>query len=212
MAIPNRFVIDMFVKVSNDRNLKPEVRAWFILFSLKDPQMNSFRLQIRDPSEPSEMDKFLMSRGVVDINNVYSYPCVNCNRPVTGLVYNVLGVCYNCNNNMCRVDHRDKPLFWTLNYGPAESAPCKCCGSTIHRNNFEAAHVIAKCFGGAATPHNIVPTCSSCNATMGTTNLHVYAEELERIRQLLQAWPYFEATMAARWQALVCAWNPTLSG
>ena len=212
MAIPKEFIEKMFVKVSSDRYLKPEVKAWFLIFSLEDPTSLVFRNSIRDPFQFSDFSKFMIRHGVVDINQVRPCLCLRCDTPVDSSIHKVLGMCYNCNKHMCAVSPMDKLFLWNNHHGSAEFAPCKCCGTTISNRKFEAAHIIASYFGGQATPDNIVPTCSSCNAAMGRTDLRVYSDELCTIRRLLENCPEFRATMEARWQALVCAWNPTLSG
>lgn len=202
----------MFVKVSSDRYLKPEVQAWFLIFSLEDPTSLVFRNSIRDPFQFSDFSKFMIRHGVIDINQVRPCLCLRCNTPVHSSVYKVLGFCRDCNKHICAVNPMDKPMIWYEHHRTEEFAPCNCCGTIISNKRFEAAHIIASCFGGRATPDNIVPTCGSCNATMGNTDLRVYSDELYTIRHMLDNCPEFRATMDARWQALVCAWNPTLSG
>jgi len=53
---------------------------------------------------------------------------------------------------------------------------CLCCKSTfITQLNFHCGHVIAEAVGGTINIDNLRPICSSCNSSMGTTNMHEFA-------------------------------------
>jgi hypothetical protein len=49
---------------------------------------------------------------------------------------------------------------------------CLCCKKTTIKNvEFECGHVVAKSKGGGDEIQNLRPICSSCNKSMGTTNM-----------------------------------------
>ena len=49
---------------------------------------------------------------------------------------------------------------------------CLCCKKTTIKNvEFECGHVVAKSKGGGDEIHNLRPICSSCNKSMGTTDM-----------------------------------------
>ncbi len=51
---------------------------------------------------------------------------------------------------------------------------CYVCGDATTNTDFECAHVIPVCAGGATTLENLRPTCRGCNKDMGTMNLDAY--------------------------------------
>jgi hypothetical protein len=54
-------------------------------------------------------------------------------------------------------------------------APCYCCNNIeIRQTIFDCGHVIAEANGGETTLENLRPICSTCNTSMGTTNLEEY--------------------------------------
>lgn len=52
--------------------------------------------------------------------------------------------------------------------------PCFVCRNNIHILNFECGHVESYQEGGPTVLDNLRPICSSCNRSMGTTNLFEY--------------------------------------
>ena len=62
-----------------------------------------------------------------------------------------------------------------LEYG---TAPCIVCrNSKINSKDFEAGHIISEYNGGLINTDNILPICSLCNKSMGTTNMDKYVEK-----------------------------------
>jgi hypothetical protein len=61
---------------------------------------------------------------------------------------------------------------WANAFGVGEEAgACACCREVIVVSQWECAHIVAHRFGGSDEEHNLVPTCRSCNRSMGTENL-----------------------------------------
>ena len=56
---------------------------------------------------------------------------------------------------------------------------CQCCLSTdIDSKHFEVGHVIAIANEGTTDIDNLLPICSCCNKSMGTTNLKEFQKQL----------------------------------
>jgi len=54
---------------------------------------------------------------------------------------------------------------------------CLCCKiETITNTNFHCGHVLAEACGGTLEVNNLRPICSSCNASMKTTNMIEYVK------------------------------------
>lgn len=51
---------------------------------------------------------------------------------------------------------------------------CYVCASEITNTEFECAHIVPVCVGGATTKENLRPTCRGCNRDMGVMNLEDY--------------------------------------
>lgn len=51
------------------------------------------------------------------------------------------------------------------------------CGTTITSLNFAAGHIQSEANGGAITVQNLRPICTSCNSSMGTTNMKEFANK-----------------------------------
>jgi hypothetical protein len=57
---------------------------------------------------------------------------------------------------------------------------CVCCETnTINPFEFQCGHVIAESCGGTTTLDNLRPICSTCNQSMGVTNLYKFKKTLE---------------------------------
>ena len=54
---------------------------------------------------------------------------------------------------------------------------CYVCNDKITRDTFEAGHIIAEHLGGSNNLNNLKCICSSCNKSMGTTNLEKFKNE-----------------------------------
>jgi len=194
---------DILKNLVADVKLKPEVKAWFLLFGLNDVNVAAYRNRIRDSTEPSDMDMFLDRYGISNLGDVRRRECMGgCGRTLFDDVERVRGKCAECNKKVCAVKHWLKYEYWVANNGNSSTAGCKCCGVTIESNSYSAAHVIAAVYGGEATVDNIRTTCFSCNGAMGSTHLDRYARELVRIRGLLATNIAFTAAVEVRWAIL----------
>jgi hypothetical protein len=61
--------------------------------------------------------------------------------------------------------------LWRNHFGENWEGRCFVCRADINKENFDAAHKIAEANGGEATLDNLVPTCRTCNRSMGTMDL-----------------------------------------
>jgi hypothetical protein len=64
-------------------------------------------------------------------------------------------------------------LVWNSHIGESiGKANCLCCGITsITQLNFECGHIVSESNGGNTHVSNLKPICSSCNKSMGKTNM-----------------------------------------
>ena len=67
---------------------------------------------------------------------------------------------------------RDK--VWSKAFGDDEIGECACCKDVIEITSWECAHIVAHKCGGKTEEENLLPTCRSCNRSMGTENLEVF--------------------------------------
>ena len=65
---------------------------------------------------------------------------------------------------------------WIKAFGDRENGTCACCKDTIDITRWECAHIIAHKCGGKDVESNLLPTCRSCNRSMGTENLETFRE------------------------------------
>jgi 5-methylcytosine-specific restriction endonuclease McrA len=203
---------DILKKLVADVKLKPEVKAWFLMFGLNDVNVAAYRNRVRDYTEPSDMDMFLERYGISNLGDVRRRKCMGgCTRMLVDAVPRVRGTCKSCNDKVCAVKHWLKYEYWVANNGNSSTAGCKCCGVIIESNSYSAAHVIAAVYGGEATVANIRTTCFSCNGAMGSTHLDRYSRELVRIRGLLATNIAFTAAVEVRWAILSSKIQRTLS-
>jgi hypothetical protein len=63
---------------------------------------------------------------------------------------------------------------WSKAFGDDEIGECVCCKDVIEITSWECAHIIAHKCGGKTEDDNLLPTCRSCNRSMGTENLEVF--------------------------------------
>lgn len=200
------YVKRSFDIMAADEKLHLKVKVWFIVFVVEKNCM--YQKLFRQQDETSDFEKFLKRHNIADIDKVP--PCVcTCKRRVTNPVYRVLGRCYECNQEKCKVITAHKNAVWARYHQSDETGDCYCCKARIRRNDFSAAHVVAVCHGGMGVVDNLRPTCHSCNAAMMTTNLYVYKAELNTIEERLRTDPNFKALAVSRWMKLVQTWNPT---
>ena len=66
---------------------------------------------------------------------------------------------------------KKRKALWKTYFGAAESGACQCCDAPIQEKGWEQAHILAVANGGGNELPNLVPTCVSCNRSMGTENL-----------------------------------------
>jgi 5-methylcytosine-specific restriction endonuclease McrA len=62
---------------------------------------------------------------------------------------------------------------WLRNAGPVFTSKCQTrwCNNDINVFNFQCGHIQAESKGGPTTVENLIPLCSRCNQSMGTTHL-----------------------------------------
>ena len=67
---------------------------------------------------------------------------------------------------------------WLRNAGAAFKSKCQTrwCQNEINVFNFQCGHVQAESKGGPTTVENLVPLCSRCNLSMGTTHMDAWNE------------------------------------
>ena len=63
---------------------------------------------------------------------------------------------------------------WANAFGEDEVGECICCKDVIDLLSWDCAHIVAHKCGGKDEENNLVPTCRSCNRSMGTENLEVF--------------------------------------
>ena len=69
-----------------------------------------------------------------------------------------------------------KTLIWDKNIGKDKrSAYCICCVNVeIKIEDFHAGHIIPESYGGKTDDGNLLPVCSQCNTSMGSTNMNAF--------------------------------------
>jgi len=68
-----------------------------------------------------------------------------------------------------------RKAVWKCYNGKLFEVPCFVgCGYIIDAHNYECGHIIANSKGGETTIENLRTICSSCNKSMGTTNMEVF--------------------------------------
>ena len=67
---------------------------------------------------------------------------------------------------------RDK--VWKNSFGDALGGKCVCCSAAIDIAHWECAHILASKEGGLDAEDNLLPSCRSCNRSMGTENLWAF--------------------------------------
>jgi 5-methylcytosine-specific restriction endonuclease McrA len=72
-----------------------------------------------------------------------------------------------------------KVAVWNENVGQSKGET-KCfvgCGTTITSLNFAAGHIQSEACGGKVVISNLKPICTTCNSSMGTTNMKEFAKK-----------------------------------
>ncbi len=69
-----------------------------------------------------------------------------------------------------------RELVWLTYNGDKIKSTCFCCNQYVSSFTFEAGHVVAKANGGDISISNLRPICTSCNQSMGTENMIVFAQ------------------------------------
>lgn len=77
-----------------------------------------------------------------------------------------------------KIDQSLRTAVWNQQFGETVGrAVCPVCKTQmITQRNFHCGHIIAEALGGATNVDNLMPICAQCNLSMGTQNLHAYAE------------------------------------
>ena len=67
-----------------------------------------------------------------------------------------------------------RDAVWLEAFGEAYEGTCYCCKRDIDYDHWECAHIIPHKKGGKDDKKNLLPTCRSCNRSMGTENLEEF--------------------------------------
>lgn len=89
---------------------------------------------------------------------------------------NVLTIPQKKSQNKKQIPKKIKQLVWNKWIGEEKGiGECKCCEITkISQIDFSCGHIISEFNGGETTLENLLPICSLCNCSMGTTNLNIF--------------------------------------
>ena len=74
---------------------------------------------------------------------------------------------------------------WKKRNGNSMNGKCYICDDNMEFDAFHCGHIIADKNGGQIILSNLEPICMGCNLSMGTKNLNLYKEELNKFRQNL---------------------------
>jgi len=66
-----------------------------------------------------------------------------------------------------------KNKVWTKYFKNIEGK-CICCDNIITVFNCEISHIISEKDGGINDVDNLIPLCTQCNRSMGTTNMKLF--------------------------------------
>lgn len=70
-----------------------------------------------------------------------------------------------------------KAEIWKKYIGNTVESVCYCCNiQTISNTSFHAGHIISEVMGGDISLQNLRPICQSCNSSMGTQNMRIFAK------------------------------------
>jgi 5-methylcytosine-specific restriction endonuclease McrA len=69
------------------------------------------------------------------------------------------------------IPKRIRDRVWRNAFGDELKGTCVCCNDVITVLTWECAHINAHKLGGEDAENNLLPTCKSCNRSMGTENL-----------------------------------------
>jgi len=101
-----------------------------------------------------------------------------------GLLPNIWINHINCINDLPQNNEEDKisvafrQNIW-YKYSSELKKLCLCCNhNEISAFNFECGHIISKKMGGKISNDNIVPICSLCNKSMGSTHMFQFMEKM----------------------------------
>lgn len=90
------------------------------------------------------------------------------------------------NNYEDNITQSFRNTLWIKYCGETYKTKCLCCNSNeISVHNFECGHILSKKNGGLISIENIVPICSFCNRSMGSTHMFKYMEKNNFIESLL---------------------------
>lgn len=68
--------------------------------------------------------------------------------------------------------------IWDMYVGNIVQDVCYCCrNNKIYASSFAAGHVVPEIAGGSLDIENLRPICTTCNSSMGSTNLFVWLEQ-----------------------------------
>lgn len=79
-----------------------------------------------------------------------------------------------------KIPTRVREAVWRKRNGALLDGTCHCCHCSLDFLSFHCGHVVSHASGGAATLDNLEPVCSVCNLNMGSMNLLIYREAVQR--------------------------------
>jgi 5-methylcytosine-specific restriction protein A len=71
-----------------------------------------------------------------------------------------------------------KDKIWDQRFGKdAGLGKCFCCEEEINSKKFDCGHIVSVAEGGSNNIDNLNPICSTCNRSMGKTNMDTFKKE-----------------------------------
>jgi 5-methylcytosine-specific restriction endonuclease McrA len=88
---------------------------------------------------------------------------------------------------------------WILQNGRKFDSKCavKWCNTIITVFDFECGHNVAHTKGGATDISNLLPICSKCNKSMGTTSISEFSQQVVRPPEKISLWENFRFCVPA---------------
>ena len=82
---------------------------------------------------------------------------------------------------------------WILHNGRRFDSKCAVtwCNTMIDVFNFECGHNVAHANGGVTDISNLLPICSKCNKSMGTTSITEFSQQVIRPPTKITLWESF---------------------
>ena len=81
-------------------------------------------------------------------------------------------------NSRVSIPKAVKDTIWDQCFGKeAGIGKCYCCSGEINSKKFDCGHIISVANSGTNNIDNLKPICSTCNKSMGTTNMEEFKKE-----------------------------------